>query len=60
MECAARTVDALCVGDRSCGAQSIVVLLVAHQCVHSKDSYKYRKTITMIHVREAMQIKISL
>lgn len=41
-----RTVDALCVGDCACGAQSIVVLLVAHQRVHSKDSCKYREAIT--------------
>lgn len=41
------TVDALGVGDGACGAQSIVVLLVTHQRVHSKDSCKYRKTITM-------------
>lgn len=32
-----RTVDALCVGDGACGAQSVVVLLVAHQRVHSED-----------------------
>lgn len=32
-----RTVDALGVGDGAGGAQSVVILLVAHQRVHSKD-----------------------
>jgi len=39
----ARTVDALRVGDGSRGAQSVVVLLVAHQGVHSQDGCKKRK-----------------
>lgn len=48
---AVRTVDALRVGDGACGAQSIVVLLVAHQRVHAQDGCKCKKTC---------QIKISL
>lgn len=42
-----RTVDALCVGDGARGAQSIIVLLVAHQRVHSQDRCKNRKTAAM-------------
>lgn len=47
-KCARRTVDALGVGDGSCGAQSVVVLLVAHQRVHSQDSCE-QKTLTVMH-----------
>lgn len=38
-----RTVDALRVGDRPGGAQGVVVLLVAHQRVHSQDRCEHRE-----------------
>lgn len=41
-----RTVDALGVGDSACSAQSVVVLLVAHQCVHAKDGCKWPRIKT--------------
>lgn len=41
-----RTVDALSVGDGARGAQSVIVLLVAHQRVHAEDGCNWprRKT----------------
>lgn len=42
-----RTVDALRVGDGARGAQGIVVLLVAHQRVHSQDGCKHGEMITI-------------
>lgn len=32
-----RTVDAFCVCNLAGGVQGIVILLVAHECVHSQD-----------------------
>lgn len=31
------TVDAFCVGNLASGVQGIIILLVAHECVHSQD-----------------------
>lgn len=45
-----RTVDALCVGDGAGGAQSVIVLLVAHQRVHSKDCCKHIETINITKI----------
>lgn len=40
------TVDAFCVGNLASGVQGIIILLVAHECVHSQDGCEDMRIIS--------------